>query len=36
MRMLRGLRERNETDKEMQAMSAFLQLVEETFADAET
>lgn len=34
--MLKGLRERDDTDKEMQAMTAFLQLVETTFGDAET
>ena len=36
MRMLKGFRERGVTDKEMQAMTAFLQLVEETLDDAET
>ncbi|KAJ4340688.1 hypothetical protein N0V87_002349 [Didymella glomerata] len=36
MRMLKGLRERDDTDKEMQAMTAFLQLVEETFDGEET
>lgn len=36
MRMLKGLRERDDTDKEIQAMTAFLQLVEETFDGEET
>jgi hypothetical protein len=36
MKMLKGLRERDESDKEMQAMTAYLQLVEETFGDTET
>ncbi|KAF3048101.1 hypothetical protein E8E12_010334 [Didymella heteroderae] len=35
MKILKGYREREDTDKEMQAMTAFLQLVEETFGDAE-
>lgn len=36
MKILKGFREREDTDKEMQAMTAFLQLVEETFGDVET
>lgn len=35
MRMLKGYRAREEHDKEKQAMAAFVQLVEETFGDAE-
>lgn len=36
MRMLKGYREREELDKEKQAMAAFVQLVEETFGDAQS
>jgi hypothetical protein len=36
MRMLKGYREREENDKEKEAMAAFVQLVEEKFADSET
>lgn len=35
MKMLKGYRERDEHDKERQAMAAFVQLVEETFGGAE-
>lgn len=35
LRMLKGYRAREEHDKEKQAMAAFVQLVEETFGDAE-
>ncbi len=34
MRMLKGLRERDDKDKDKQAMAAFTQLVEETFGEA--
>lgn len=36
MNMLRGYRERGDMDKEKQAMAAFVQLVEETFDNAES
>lgn len=34
MRMLKGYRDREDTDKEKEAMAAFVQLVEETFTEA--
>jgi hypothetical protein len=36
MRLLKGYREREDNDKEKEAMAAFVQLVEETFGDADT
>ncbi|KAF9698455.1 hypothetical protein EKO04_003370 [Ascochyta lentis] len=36
MKMLKGFRQRDDKDKEKEAMVAFVQLVEETFGDAET
>lgn len=35
MKMLKGYREREDHDKEKEAIAAFVQLVEETFGDAE-
>ncbi|KAH6618982.1 hypothetical protein C7974DRAFT_40201 [Boeremia exigua] len=35
MRMLKGVRGRDDSDKEKQAMAAFVQLVEDTFGDAQ-
>jgi hypothetical protein len=36
MKLLKGYRDRDENDKEKEAMMAFVQLVEETFNEAET